>query len=127
MMPEGTFFDSCPIHLITTSTLRRLQALYPEGTMDFCRFRPNITIDTPDPGLIETDWVGRVLLIGNQVRLRIDTACPRCVVTTLAQQGLPQDLEILRTTVRHTQMIAGIRASVRQTGVIAIGAAVHLL
>lgn len=126
MMPEGTFFDSCPIHLITTSTLRRLQALYPEGTMDFCRFRPNIIIDMPAEGFVENDWVGQELLIGDQVRLRIDTACPRCVVTTLAQQGLPQDLEILRTTVRHNNLIAGIRASVLQTGAIATGDQIRL-
>jgi uncharacterized protein YcbX len=58
------------------------------------------------------------LAIGDEVRLSIDTACPRCVVTTLAQSGLPTDLDILRTTAQHNHVIAGIRASVLQSGTI---------
>ncbi|TVQ24985.1 MAG: MOSC domain-containing protein [Leptolyngbya sp. DLM2.Bin15] len=120
VLPTGTFFDSCPIHLVTTSTLSSLQTLYPDGQFEPCRFRPNILIEPtePDAGFVEDAWVGGLLAIGDQVRLQIDTACPRCVVTTLAQQGLPQDLDILRTTIQHHNMIAGIRASVVQGGVI---------
>jgi uncharacterized protein len=62
--------------------------------------------------------VGGTLAIGETVRLSIDTACPRCVVTTLAQSGLPEDLNILRTTARYNNVIAGIRMSVLQGGTI---------
>ncbi len=125
-LPTGTFFDSCNIHLLTTATLARLQALYPEGAFNPCRFRPNILIDPLLPegtsdGFIEEAWVGSVLGIGEVVRLQIDTICPRCVVTTLAQQGLPQDMNILRTTAIHNQVNAGIRASVLQGGPIRQG------
>lgn len=67
---------------------------------------------------LENDWVGGILEIGESVRLSVDTACPRCVVTTLAQVGLPEDLNILRTTARYNNVIAGIRASVLQGGTI---------
>ncbi|MDX2097871.1 MAG: MOSC domain-containing protein [Leptolyngbyaceae cyanobacterium bins.59] len=119
-MPPGTFFDSCPIHAITTATLTRLQELYPEGQFEPCRFRPNLLIQpaTSDIAFLEDAWVGGVLAIGDQVRLKIDTACPRCVVTTLAQSGLPDDLNILRTAAKHNNVIAGIRASVLQPGLI---------
>src|SRR5579883_31280 len=112
-MPPGTFFDSCSIHAITTATLAKLQTLYPEGQFEPCRFRPNILIaPTSDaPAFVEDAWVGSVLAIGDRVRLSIDTACPRCVVTTLAQSGLPGDLGILRTTAQHNNVIAGIRTS----------------
>lgn len=119
-LPAGTFFDSCSIHAVTTATLTKLQQLYPEGQFEPCRFRPNILIQSviEQAAFVENDWVGSVLAIGNQVRLSIDTHCPRCVVTTLAQQGLPNDLNILKTTAQHNNVIAGIRMSVLQGGTI---------
>ncbi len=119
-MPPETFFDSCSIHAITTATLNRLQELYPAGKFDRSRFRPNLVIEpaTTEIAFVEDDWVGGVLSIGETVRLKIDTACPRCVVTTLAQSGLPDDLNILRTAARHNNVIAGIRTSVLQAGII---------
>ncbi|WP_319418668.1 MOSC domain-containing protein [Pleurocapsa sp. FMAR1] len=127
-MPPGTFFDSCPIHAITTATLNRLQELYPDGEFAPCRFRPNLLIDTPSAqnDFVENAWVGNTLVIGDSVRLKIDTACPRCVVTTLAQVGLPQDLTILKTTAQHNEVIAGIRLSVIQGGTIHQGDSVWL-
>ncbi|MBW4582319.1 MAG: MOSC domain-containing protein [Tildeniella nuda ZEHNDER 1965/U140] len=118
VLPPGTFFDSCFVHAITTATLARLQELYPDGQFDLRRFRPNILIKpiADEASFVEDAWVGSVLAIGDKVRLSIDTACPRCVVTTLAQAGLPNDLGILQTTAKHNNVIAGIRASVLQSG-----------
>ncbi|WP_309738624.1 MOSC domain-containing protein [Chamaesiphon sp. OTE_20_metabat_361] len=122
-MPAGTFFDSCPIHAVTTATLARLQHLYPEGKFEPARFRPNILIEptAAESTFIENDWVGRQMSIGDKVCLSIDTACPRCVVTTVAQSDLPTDLNILRTTAQHNNSIAGIRASVLRAGSIQCG------
>lgn len=127
-LPSGTFFDSCSIHAITTATLARLQELYPEGQFEPCRFRPNILIEPASAAVtfVENDWVGGILAIGDRVRLSVDTACPRCVVTTLAQSGLPNDLNILRTTAQHNNVIAGIRTSVLQTGAIHLNDSVWL-
>jgi uncharacterized protein YcbX len=120
VMPPGTFFDSCSVHAITTATLARLQKLYPDGKFERCRFRPNLVIEPTsyEISFLEDEWVGGILAIGDAVRLSIDTACPRCVVTTLAQSGLPTDLNILRTTAHHNHAIAGIRMSVLQAGTI---------
>ena len=119
-MPPGTFFDSCPIHAITTATLDRLQELYSDGEFALRRFRPNLLINTQSAqaDFVENAWVGHILAIGDFVRLKIDTACPRCVVTTLAQAELPQDLAILKTTAEYNDVIAGIRLSVIQGGTI---------
>jgi uncharacterized protein len=88
-----------------------------------CRFRPNILIEPipTEATFIENEWVGNRMTIGDRVSLSIDTACPRCVVTTVAQSDLPTDLNILRTTARHNNSIAGIRASVLRSGVIRCG------
>lgn len=105
-----------------------MQELYPEGQFAPCRFRPNILIEptSSDPAFIENNWVGRTLIIGDRVSLSIDTDCPRCVVTTLAQSNFPNDLNILRTATKHNQTFAGIRLSVLQEGIISCGNSIWL-
>jgi MOSC domain-containing protein YiiM len=49
------------------------------------------------------------------------------VITTLAQCGLPEDIEILRATARHNKVIAGIRLSVLTPGPVAVGDPITLL
>jgi uncharacterized protein len=97
-LPAGTFFDLAVVHLLTTATIERLRALYPEGRFEVRRFRPNIVVTTrPDrQGFVENDWIGHTLAIGDEVRLRITGPCPRCAMTTLPQGDLPKDAGILR-------------------------------
>src|SRR5207253_7021980 len=98
-LPTGTFFDLAVVHLLTTATIERLRALYPEGRIEVRRFRRNIVVATgPDQqGFVENDWIGHTLAIGDEVRLQITGPCPRCVMTTLPQGDLPKDAGILRT------------------------------
>jgi hypothetical protein len=72
-LPTGTFFDLAVVHLLTTATLERLRALYPDGRFEVRRFRPNIVVETePDAqGFVENDWVGQTIAIGDEVRLHI--------------------------------------------------------
>ena len=128
-LPEGTFFDACPIHAITTATLERLRQLEPQLDFAVERFRPNLLISTPpeSTGFVEEGWSGACLQIGEQLVLRVDGGCPRCVVTTLAQGALEENLEILRATARHNGVVAGIRLSVVSPGPVAVGDPVRLL
>lgn len=107
--PPGTFFDYAVVHLVTTATLDRLSELYPEGRFDVRRFRPNLVVSVGEgqSGFVENDWLGRTLEIGDSVRLRVTDPCPRCVMTTLAQEDLPADPGILRTAARHNSLIGG--------------------
>jgi hypothetical protein len=41
----------------------------------------------------ENGWVGRELALGGGVLLNVALLDPRCVMTTLAQEDLPQDTE----------------------------------
>jgi len=98
----GTFFDFAPIHLVTTGTFARLQELLPASTIDRARFRPNLIIDTGEVrGFVENDWNGWLVTIGDEVMLAVVFTCPRCVMTTLAQPGVPADPEILRAAATH--------------------------
>lgn len=128
LLPEGTFFDACPIHAISTATLAALRRLQPELDFAVERFRPNLLIEPTGAlaGFVEESWEGGTLAIGEQLVLRVDGGCPRCVITTLAQGSLPESLEILRATARHNRVTAGIRLSVVQPGPLAVGDPVRL-
>jgi len=103
MSEQGTFFNYGSIHLITTSTTRRLEALTPGTAFDPRRFRPNIVLETPDEGFVETSWQGRTLSIGD-VELTITFTVPRCVMTTLQQSDMSGDREVLRAITRHNSI-----------------------
>lgn len=128
-LPEGTFFDSAAVHLLTTATLDRLRLLYPQGRVEVRRFRPNIVVRTEhiEEGFVENAWIGHVLAIGDAVRLRITGPCPRCVMTTLAQGDLPNDSGILRAAAQHNKANVGVYASVLQGGKIRRGDSVKLI
>jgi len=127
VLPAGTFFDACPIHALSTATLAELRRLAPGLDFAVERFRPNLLIEPSGDatGFVEEAWAGGVLAIGEHLRLRVDGGCPRCVITTLPQGDLPEDLEILRATARHNRVTAGVRLSVLAGGRLAVGDAVR--
>ena len=127
-LPAGTFFDLAVVHLLTTATIDRLRTLYPEGRFEVRRFRPNIVVATaPDvQGFVENDWVDHTVAIGDEVRLRVTTPCPRCVMTTLSQGDLPKDAGILRTAAQSNHANVGVYADVIASGTIRRGDAVAL-
>lgn len=133
----GTFFDFAPIHLVTTATLARLRELVPDSRVEPARFRPNLVVDTGDaPGFVENEWNGRVIAVGSEVRLCVVFTCPRCVMTTLPQEGLPADPAVLRTAAEHNEQwfpllgkklpTVGMYATVVRGGMIRTGDAVRL-
>jgi uncharacterized protein len=127
-LPDGTFFDTATVHLLTTATLERLHELYPEGRFAVPRFRPNVVVSPTDKhsGFVENDWLTRIIAIGDNVRLKIDLNCARCVMTTLAQRDLPRDPGILRTAAQHNRVNVGVYASVLQGGKIQRGDSIRL-
>jgi uncharacterized protein YcbX len=127
-LPQGTFFDSAVVHLLTTATLDRLRERYPQGRFEVRRFRPNVVVQTADDAkdFVENAWIGHTLAIGDQVRLSITGPCPRCVMTTLAQGDLPKDPGILRTAAQHNQVNVGVYASVVRGGELRRGDAIRL-
>lgn len=127
-IPSETFFDLGMIHLVTTGTLSSLQSLYPQGHFEPRRFRPNFVIETAKDArwFPESDWDDKVLAIGADVKIKITGPCGRCVMTTLAQDGLPADIGILKTAAKHNQARVGSYASVVQGGVVRKGDPVRI-
>jgi hypothetical protein len=133
-VPVGAFFDLFPVSVLTTSTLDRLNELRPESRFDERRFRMNVIVSTQEAGFVENDWTGHGLFIGAGVRLGVVIPDPRCVMTTLAQDELPKDNEVLRTLARQNRLdvagglypCAGVYATVESTGTVRSGDSVSL-
>jgi hypothetical protein len=125
-IPSETFFDCAAVHILTTATLAELRRLYPGGQVEARRFRPNLVIGTPPElfGFVEGAWTDRVILVGDRVKLKVTGPCGRCVMTTLAQGDLSQDVGVLRTAAKHNQAQVGAYASVVQGGIIRRGDAI---
>ncbi len=122
-MPPETFFDLAVIHVLTTATINRLRELYPAGRFEVRRFRPNIVVEpaSGETAFVENSWIGRTLILGDEVRLSISGPCPRCVMTTLPQGDLPKDVGILRTAAQHNQVNVGVYATILQGGMVRRG------
>jgi hypothetical protein len=134
-VPEGSFFDVFPISVLTTSTLDHLNELQPQSRFDARRFRMNVIVATPARGFAENSWLGRALDIGDEVKLGVAMPDPRCVMTTLAQEGLEKDPQVLRALAQHNRLdvagsglypCAGVYAVVASTGTIRKGDRVRL-
>lgn len=125
--PPGTYFDAFPLLLMTDASLRSMQRKAPESAFDVRRFRPNLLIETDaDEDFPELAWRGQKLRIGDAV-IHVTLECPRCVMTTHAQDELPRDPGIMRALVREAEGNLGVYASVEQPGALTVGDAVERL
>jgi uncharacterized protein YcbX len=106
-VPVGSFLDVFPMSILTTSTLARLNELQPGSRFDERRFRMNVIVDSEGAGFVENDWVGHELSLGDAARLNVALPDPRCVMTTLAQDDIPRDTDVLRALVRHNKRQVG--------------------
>jgi len=95
----------------------------------------NVIVETEAAGFVENGWVGHELTFGEAVRLKVTMPDPRCVMTTLAQDDLPDDTDILRTLVRYNRLpigdagrfpCAGVYAVVEAPGMLRGGDTVRL-
>lgn len=129
-VPVGAFFDLFPTSVITTSTLDRLQHLSPGSRVEPRRFRMNVVVASEQDGFVENGWVGRDLALGDDARVHVTMPDPRCVMPTLAQDGLPRDDDLLRTLVRHNRLelapgarfpCAGVYGVVDEPGTVRVG------
>ena len=107
---------------MTTASLAELKALHPEGDPDPRRFRPNMLVDMqPVAGRFpETEWVGRKVAIG-ELELTVTEACRRCGFTIIAQEGIDEDPDILRTLVKKNAHNLGVYCAVTRAGTVRVG------
>jgi uncharacterized protein YcbX len=132
LSPPGTLFDATTLHVLTTSTLRRLAELAPDADFDVRRYRPNVLVDDAGDGFVENDWVGATLTLGGATA-RVDMPTMRCTMTTVARDGMAQDRTQLQAIARHNRLeiagmgtwaCAGVYATITGEGPVALGDAV---
>ncbi|MBT4159685.1 MAG: MOSC domain-containing protein [Gammaproteobacteria bacterium] len=124
----GTFVDNEELNLITTSSIAFMQAKNPEARWDIRRFRPNFYVETVDglEGLVENDWVGKTLRIG-EVTIEVSSKTPRCGMVVRPQADLDFDKSILRSVVKEADQNLGVGAHCRTPGEIRVGDVVELI
>ena len=126
--PPFGFVDLAPVHLLTSASLRAVAAHHPEGRFDARRFRPNLLVECGGRAdFAEDAAIGRVLAVGDQVRLRLFMPTIRCVMTTAPQEDLSKDPGILRAAVQHHDGNLGAYATVETWGEVRVGDAVTVL
>lgn len=128
VMPGADEYENEPIHLMTTSSLAAMKRANPAADFAPRRFRVNIVVATPDgaEGTIEDAWVGRTVAVG-PARIAILERCVRCALTTMAQEGLPQDPSVLATVNALNQTTLGVYATVKGRGTVREGDEVRLI
>ncbi len=110
-------YDLASLHFLTTKSLTDLASLTPGSQIDRRRFRPNVVLETES---YEEDWLGRSWAFGG-VMGNITERTKRCGMTMVAQPGLPEEPEILRTIVRQRGRCFGVYASIAQAGRLSVG------
>ena len=119
--------DAGPVHLLTTAALTWLRAAVPAVAADERRFRPNLLIDVPGDTQIERCWLGKMLSVGEEVRLRVSGATERCGMVALAQADLPDDVRILKCMAQEAALHFGVYAEVLVPGRITRGDSVTVV
>ncbi len=129
-LPEGSFLDVFPVSVMTTSALDYLGELQPGSTFDVRRFRMNVIVATPERGFVENSWIGGTIDVGERVKLAVPVPDPRCVMTTVAQDELERDPQVLKALAKHNRLdfagaglypCAGVYAVVTSSGTIRTG------
>lgn len=123
----GTFFLVSPFHILTTASLAHMKALHPVSDWHTERFRPNVFIETlPEfHGLVEQDWLGKTLRIGD-VSVACSEPAPRCGAVVRKQADFEEDKSILRSIVRDADQNLGIYGDVQGAGQLNVGDPVYL-
>jgi len=125
--PPGTYFDCYPIHIMTTSSLNTLAEAGGGEDVDVRRFRPNVLIDTGDAeGLLEVDWTGKKLRLG-EVVIELQTTTVRCSVPAHAQRDFGSSRAVGRALIENTKQHLGSYCNVLQGGTVNVGADVELI
>lgn len=113
--------DSAPLHLLSEASIAWLRTRLPDVAIDARRFRPNLLVATEAAGLVEQEWLGREIAIGDALVVKAARPTVRCVMTTLPQAELSAAPSVLQTLTEQNAASLGVYAEVVRPGTIRIG------
>jgi hypothetical protein len=116
---RGTF-DVMPLSLITTQSIGGIGEALGGVELEVQRFRPNILVEARGT-FPEEAWVGRVLRIGERMRMRVDLRDKRCVMVNVDPGGAARDPRVLKTIARERDARLGVYGSTVTPGRVAVG------
>ena len=127
----GECFDEYPVSLLSQASLDHLGSQVNDGpTFEGRRFRPNFLLDGCSPHE-EDGWLGGVVQIGHDLRVRLVAKDPRCAITTLDPETGERDFDVPRLVLsyRPSDRAAyfGVYGAVESTGTVSVGDAVELV
>lgn len=115
--------DECPVHVVTTASLRAWGALVGE-VVDPRRVRANVVVEVTGEAFVEDAWRGRRLRFGS-VELAVTGGMPRCVMVNAPQPGVPRDSRYLKA-LGGRDVELGVATDVVAAGELRVGDAVTL-
>lgn len=124
--PDGKSFSDVPsnvISIINLATVKDVERVLRQS-VDPIRFRGNLYIDGL-PAWGEMSWIGKEIVLGEGVRLKIEEPIGRCAATNVDPATGNRDLNIplaLRKGFGHSD--CGVYAKVVEGGTIKVGDAV---
>jgi len=124
----GQGYDEYPVSLVSQASLAFLSSQAGETVQfDSRQFRPNFLLQGCTPRQ-EDAWLGRVIQIGPEVRLRVMARDPRCAIVTLDPTTGQRTVETLRLIRRYRPSpraaYFGVYGIVEQPGRVTVGDAV---
>ena len=127
----GLSFDEYPVSLLSQASIDLLTRRT-NGFKEFeaRRFRPNLLIDDCDPHQ-EDFWLGGVVSIGPQLRLRIVAPDPRCAITTVDPDTGQRDFDTPRLLLTYRPAVRapyfGVYGAAETTGTVSVGDELELV
>ena len=121
----GACFDEYPVSIISQASIDYLTGLT-GGAKSFEaeRFRPTLLLDGCEPHEEDT-WLGKGVLIGERLRLRLIARDPRCAITTLDPSTGQRDFDTLRLILSYRPSVLaayfGVYGIVESPGTVAVG------
>jgi uncharacterized protein YcbX len=127
MRSERALTDCRPVSIFSLQSARQL-AEETGKPIDKRRFRANVYVDlTSGGGFAENDFVGRSLLIGPKVVVRILERDARCVMITLDPDTSEKTPEIMKKVAQAHEGMAGVYGAVMVEGMLHKGDPVEVL
>lgn len=127
----GLSYDEYPLSMLSQASIDLLRQLTEDARpFEARRFRPNFLLDGCSPHE-EDSWLGGVVTIGPEVRLRMVAPDPRCAITTINPDTGQRDFDTPRFLLAYRPSSRapyfGVYAAVENPGTVTVGDSVEVV